>query len=163
MKLVIPIEQIQDEDRPHVGGKAYALSRLKSAGVNIPKAVCILAEAYSRFVARTGLRERILLELSRKQFKEMRWEEMWDASLRIRNMFLRAPIPAELSDPIRTVVNENFADSSVVRQGICSALPFTHASGNSFRISPGCGMDIQESRPACSTVPSYYDRRKSAL
>jgi hypothetical protein len=32
-------------------------------------------------------------ELGRKSFDEMRWEEMWDASLRIRNLFMNTPLP----------------------------------------------------------------------
>jgi hypothetical protein len=30
----------------------------------------------------------------------MRWEEIWDAALRIRGAFLPAPLPPELADPI---------------------------------------------------------------
>ena len=48
--------------------------------------VCITSDAYQEYAVNTGLRERILLELHRKDFKEMRWEEIWVAT-RIRNMF----------------------------------------------------------------------------
>jgi phosphohistidine swiveling domain-containing protein len=114
MTLVIPIQQVKEQDRSRVGGKAYALSQLMALGMDIPKAVCISAEGYARYVAVTGLRERIMLELNRKRFQEMRWEEMWDASLRIRNMFLRTPIPAELDDPIRSALKTRLGDCAVV-------------------------------------------------
>ena len=47
--------------------------------LNVPNAVCLSTEAFRACVASTGLRERILLEFNRKNFHEMRWEEMWDA------------------------------------------------------------------------------------
>jgi pyruvate,water dikinase len=33
------------------------------------------------------------MELGRKPLDAMRWEELWDAALRIRSAFLRARIP----------------------------------------------------------------------
>ena len=106
MTLVIPIEEVKEQDRPVVGGKAYALSQLLALGMEIPPALCITTEAYTRYTSLTGLRERIPLELNRKRFEEMRWEEMWDASLRIRNMFLRTPIPPEIGDPICSALKD---------------------------------------------------------
>ena len=32
-------------------------------------------------------------ELGRKPLESMRWEEVWDAALRIRTNFLKKPIP----------------------------------------------------------------------
>ncbi len=37
----------------------------------------------------TGLRDQMHMELYRKPFEEMRWEEIWDTALRIRNMFVK--------------------------------------------------------------------------
>ena len=100
MRLVIPLHEVRDEDREQVGGKAFSLSRLARMSLNVPDALCIPAEVYNHYVASTGLKERILLELNRKNFQEMRWEEIWDASLRIRNMFLNTPVPDELTHAI---------------------------------------------------------------
>jgi pyruvate,water dikinase len=74
----------------------------------------VTVDAYERYVAATGLRERILLELTRKDFAEMRWEEMWDAALRIRNMFLNKPMPAHLSSELSDRLVSQFGDQSVV-------------------------------------------------
>jgi hypothetical protein len=32
----------------------------------------------------------------------MRWEEIWDAALRIRNLFLNQPVPPELEEALKT-------------------------------------------------------------
>ena len=93
MSLVISLQHIKETSREQVGGKAFSLAILNRMGMNVPDALCVKTEAYNRFVSMTALRERILLEVHRKEFQEMRWEEMWDASLRIRNMFLKLTEP----------------------------------------------------------------------
>ena len=74
MNWILIAEEIQSGDRHRVGGKGYALSRLVKKGFKIPRTVCLTSDAYQAYVLRTGLREQILLELHRKDFKEMRWE-----------------------------------------------------------------------------------------
>ena len=114
MDLTIPITDIQRKDRHHVGGKAFALAMMAREGFNVPKAVSIVAPAYSLYLQRSGLKERISLELSRKHFKDMRWEELWDASLRIRNMFINTPLPLELNRILSETIDELFSNHPVV-------------------------------------------------
>ncbi len=113
MSLILSAEEIQSGDRHRVGGKGYALALLAKNGFKIPKTVCITSDVYQDYVQRTGLRERILMELNRKDFKEMRWEEIWDCATRIRNMFLSKPFPEDLAQEIRTAVGDRFRDTSV--------------------------------------------------
>jgi hypothetical protein len=106
MRLILSVEEIQSGDRHRVGGKGYALSRLVKHGFRIPKTVCITSDAYQEYVLQTGLRERIMLELHRKDFKQMRWEEIWDCATRIRNMFLIKSFPHNLGKEIRTGISD---------------------------------------------------------
>jgi pyruvate,water dikinase len=86
------------------------------AGLRVPDTVCVTADTYERYVMATGLRERILLELNRKRFEDMRWEELWDASLRIRNLFINKPMPTDLSSALKEYLEPRFgADPVVVR------------------------------------------------
>jgi phosphoenolpyruvate synthase/pyruvate phosphate dikinase len=64
-------------------------------------------------VDHTGLRERIQLELHRKDFKEMRWEEIWDCATRIRNMFLRMQIPDSIAKELNNAIQSRFKDKPV--------------------------------------------------
>jgi rifampicin phosphotransferase len=114
MNLIIPITDIKSEDRNHVGGKAFALAMMARVGFNVPKAVSIGASAYLQFVQMSGLKERISLELNRKHFNDMRWEELWDASLRIRNMFINTPLPAEMNRILSKTIEEVFSNNPVV-------------------------------------------------
>lgn len=94
-----------------IGGKGVTLLKLYSAGLAVPKPICITTRGYDLFVEENGLREKINLELHRKELKDMRWEEIWDISLRIQNFFLTGDIPDELCHQIKNGVHEQFGDA----------------------------------------------------
>lgn len=129
MNLVVLIADVTAADTAQAGGKAVSLAALAAAGFRIPKAAVVSTDAYWRYVSETGLRERILLELNRKDFGDMRWEEMWDASLRIRNMFLTTPLPASLAREIMAPLEPWFADRPVA---VRSSAPGEDAASTSF-------------------------------
>ena len=101
---VIPLEDATDKDERFVGGKAARLGALLRAGLRVPPGVCVTTAAYDRFVDGAGLRGKIHMELGRKPFESMRWEEIWDAALRLRGAFLVAPLPVEVAAAIRTAL-----------------------------------------------------------
>lgn len=129
MKFWVAFESLEETDRPRVGGKAWALSRLAREGFSVPRGAVVPVEAYRAYVGPTGLRERILLELNRKPFESMRWEEMWDAALRIRNLFLKTPLPAELHGALLAEAERAFGDSPVA---VRSSAPGEDSAGASF-------------------------------
>jgi pyruvate,water dikinase len=114
MSLILPFERITAADRPRVGGKAYALSLMAKTGAAVPSGICITIDAYRRYVRLSGIAERIRMELSRKRFVDMRWEEVWDAALRIRNMFLTTPLSRRLYRDINGPLLQRFGDTAVV-------------------------------------------------
>jgi phosphohistidine swiveling domain-containing protein len=129
MNFILSLREITEEDRRQVGGKGFSLAAMARAGMNVPAALCVKADAYEQFIAVAGLKERILLELNRKNFQDMRWEEMWDTALRIRNMFLNTPLPAKLSAALRARIQERFQDVRVV---VRSSAPDEDSSHTSF-------------------------------
>jgi hypothetical protein len=106
--------QVNTEDRSCLGGKCYALAALARAGFLIPEGTCIGFDAYKRFVAESKLSERIHFELGRKKFEDMRWEELWDLSLRIRNMFINSRFPTDLKAELKEALEATFGDEPVV-------------------------------------------------
>ena len=46
------------------------------------------------------------MELGRKPFESMRWEEVWDTALRIRSAFLSAPVPPAIAEAIAAAVRK---------------------------------------------------------
>jgi pyruvate,water dikinase len=102
MKLIVDLGEISDSDGDRVGGKAVALAALQRTRTRVPLTLCLTTEAYDLFVERAGLRAVIHQELGRKSFDDMRWEELWDAALRIRNRFIRASIPDEITAELST-------------------------------------------------------------
>lgn len=129
MSLVLPLNKAGDKDRDLVGGKAYSLARLAKAGFRVPLSLCVTREAYTRFVAGHGLAERIQLECNRKDFVDMRWEEMWDTALRIRHLFLNLPMPRAMEQTISSAISSTFGSKPVA---IRSSAPEEDAAVSSF-------------------------------
>lgn len=129
MSIIIPLSGIVESDPAEVGGKAYALGTLARRGIRVPQALCVTREAYESYVRSTGLMERISLELSRKDFRDMRWEELWDSSLRIRGMFLNTAMPSSLVKKLREPIEELFGDRAVA---VRSSAPGEDSSVASF-------------------------------
>jgi phosphoenolpyruvate synthase/pyruvate phosphate dikinase len=90
MNVILDLSQIREADPPQVGGKAFGLTPMAAEGLPVPSALCVGTEAYRLFLDAAGLRGSILTEYHRKDFERMRWEEMWDAALRIQSIFRRA-------------------------------------------------------------------------
>lgn len=98
----------QIESVADLGGKGASLARLAKDSFNLPVSACVVSSAYREFIKVSGIQEKIFLELNRKNFSDMRWEEIWDASLRIRNYFLHAAIPDEIQAQITSFIETHF-------------------------------------------------------
>jgi len=140
---ILPVDRITAQDRHRVGGKMYRLHRLHAAGLAVPASICITADAYNAFVDLTGLRERIQLELHRKDPADMRWEEVWDCATRIRNWFLKPALPAELQEALVGFLRESFGDRPVaVRSSAADEDGSTHSfAGLHASYLNVCGAD----------------------
>jgi pyruvate,water dikinase len=98
--LIVPLKDARALGNRRVGGKAEKLAALIACGYRVPRGICITTEAYRRFVTDSALNERIRMELGRKPLSSMRWEEVWDAALRIRTAFLQTPVAPDVAHEI---------------------------------------------------------------
>lgn len=115
MRYLLPLSAVKARHRRLAGGKGYALAVLAQHGFQVPATLIVTTRAYEDFVAATGLRGRILLELRRKKFADLRWEEIWDAALRIRHLFLTTPWPPELAAALSQELAPSLPDPCVLR------------------------------------------------
>ena len=129
MKLITSLDQIGDGDGSRVGGKAVALAALQRTGHPVPRSLCLTTEAYELFVERASLRAVIHQELGRKRFEDMRWEEIWDVALRIRNRFLRAPVPEDIVMAVETHLAKGLPEGALA---VRSSAPGEDSEGASF-------------------------------
>jgi len=113
MKLIYHLSQIKKSETKFVGGKGFALAVMAQEKLPIPKTICISTNAYDMFMEETGLRSPVLMEYHRKPFEQMRWEEIWDCSLRIQNMFARTPIPSSLIELLSSEIIHSFNERPV--------------------------------------------------
>jgi pyruvate,water dikinase len=68
------------------------------------------------------------MEFNRKDFAEVRWEEMWDAALRIRNLFINTPMPSDLRTDLQSVLESKFPGESLVVRSSAPGEDSLHAS-----------------------------------
>ena len=129
MQWIQPLEALAAGESRDIGGKGAALHRLWAGGIRIPRTLCITTQAYRDFVDYGGLREKIHLELSRKEFDDMRWEEIWDASQRLRLLFMRSPIPQRMETALRQAIAHTFGERATV---VRSSAPEEDRRGHSF-------------------------------
>ena len=88
------------------GGKVVNLQRLARAGFSVPPTLFLPPAAYTSFVKRYKLADHIRA-LAEADINILRWEEIWDASLALRNNFLRHPMPSDIAKPLLAAVNQH--------------------------------------------------------
>ena len=98
--LVVPLSDTERCTEELVGGKAAKLARLARAGCDVPPGLCLTVAAYDLFVRSGGIETAIRMELGRKSLDRMRWEEIWDAALRIRSVFLSHSLPVAVREAL---------------------------------------------------------------
>lgn len=116
MNLLIPFQEAVRVKPELLGNKALTLARLQTAGYRVPEGFCLPVGVYWNYLSETGLADFILMELERKDFSEMRWEEIWDVSLRIRNHFVTASWPENLERDLLEDLNhlpQNWSSAAV--------------------------------------------------
>ena len=129
MKMTLALHEITERDRSRIGGKGFALAAMQKTGLRVPEAICISTEAYEEYVTSTALREQMLMELFRKPFEQMRWEEIWDAALRIRNLFAKTALPDRLRKELTKALPSRFFKKPV---SVRSSAPGEDAAKTSF-------------------------------
>ena len=102
---IVPLEEA-DGASSIFGGKAANLARLAQSGFRVAHGFCISIKAYEQFLEANRLGAVIQMELGRKPLDQMRWEEIWDAALRIRNCFLKSAIADDLTRTLSERVME---------------------------------------------------------
>ncbi len=115
MTFTMSLDAVGPEHRRLVGGKGFALSVLARQGFTVPRTWCVTTHAYRHFVSANDLRARLLMELHRKKLKDLRWEELWDSSLRIRSLFMKADLPVDLAAALTSSLGPELPERCVVR------------------------------------------------
>ena len=126
---VIPLAEVDRSHQAVVGGKAARLGMLAKAGQPVEPGFCVAIGAYELFVAESRLEGLIRMELERKRFEDMRWEEIWDAALRIRSAFLAQPVPAEVTAAVRNALGAYPVETS---WAVRSSAPGEDSANRSF-------------------------------
>ncbi|MDD1666950.1 MAG: phosphoenolpyruvate synthase, partial [Methanomicrobiales archaeon] len=96
---ILTLEEIKKEDIPSVGGKGASLGEMFSIGLPVPRAFCVTAQAFRRFLGETGIEERLFAGLAHLNVDDNAALE--EASRRARELVLSVSIPSQLQKRIR--------------------------------------------------------------
>jgi phosphoenolpyruvate synthase/pyruvate phosphate dikinase len=101
----------QTDDIPATSGaKAVHVQRLFRHGFPVPPTVFLPPEMSAAFVERTGLGQSISALMAALD-QELRWEEIWDLSLRLRHALLHHPMPEDLAQSILHAIQTHLPDT----------------------------------------------------
>lgn len=135
---------------PLSGAKAVNLRHLFQHGIAVPATIFVPPAAYSQFVRHTDLSKRIGVVTAGLR-EGMRWEEIWDVSLKLRNAFLRRPLPESMTKAILAAI-ENALPGVPLAVRSCSPdedSGFSHAGMHDSVLEVG---DSEELSHAIRTV-----------
>lgn len=96
--LTRPISELGREDVAEVGGKAANLGEMIQTGLPVPGGFVVTVDGYRRFLAASGLGDRIARELSALDIDDV--SALQRATQSIREDIQRAEVPADVRDAI---------------------------------------------------------------
>ncbi|MCC5993991.1 MAG: phosphoenolpyruvate synthase [Candidatus Aenigmarchaeota archaeon] len=98
MKFVRWLKELSKNDLPLVGGKAANLGEMYNAGLPVPQAFVVTAEAYKEFLKRTKLKGKILKILKETDFDNP--TNLEENTKKIRELIENAKMPEEIEREI---------------------------------------------------------------
>lgn len=92
-KNVLWFSEISSQDVLRVGARGINLGKLARAGVSTPRGFCITSSAYSKFCR--------MLNITNEELKELDLNKALIESREIRQLFLKYPLPLDITKDIR--------------------------------------------------------------
>ncbi|MFN2268086.1 MAG: PEP/pyruvate-binding domain-containing protein [Desulfonatronovibrio sp.] len=92
------LKDIEHHQTHKFGNKTCSLALLQKHGMRVPDAYGLSTDVFLAFLKNAGLGEIIDSMLKSESLEKMRWEAIWDLSLRIRNQFVKASLPERLEN-----------------------------------------------------------------
>lgn len=97
-EFVVPLEKIDKNDTPFVGGKGANLGEMIEAGFPVPTGFCITAHAYETFLKENSLDKKITHLLGTINFSDD--DSLNQVCLHIRTIIRHGKIPDEITNAI---------------------------------------------------------------
>ncbi|ADC69008.1 phosphoenolpyruvate synthase [Methanocaldococcus sp. FS406-22] len=94
MKFIAWLDELSNEDVDIAGGKGASLGEMWNAGLPVPPAFVVTAEAYRHFIRETGLMDKIKEILSGLDVNDT--DALTEASKKIRKLIEEAEMPEDL-------------------------------------------------------------------
>lgn len=101
---VLWFKDIGKSDIPQVGGKGANLGEMTQADIPVPNGFCVTAQAYYYFLDYNNLREKIKEALRSLDVNDN--DELFATSKRVKEIIMRAKMPADLATTIRSAYDK---------------------------------------------------------
>jgi len=122
MPIILTRKTIKELDSNLLGGKGIHLAEMAKAGFPVPETFFVTSEAYDKFVEMNELKPKIMAIVGNADFSSV--DSLKEASDQIKRLFLDAPIPAMLREPIlKTYKEMGYGDAT-------KAIEFVNAAQN---------------------------------
>ncbi len=103
-KYIKWFNEISKKDIPLVGGKGANLGELTSHGAKVPPGFCVTAGAYSDFIEKAGLRDKIRSIISSIHFENS--DDLSSKCSEIRDLILGSSTPVDIENEISSAYDE---------------------------------------------------------
>jgi len=99
-RLTLWFEEIGKEDIPLVGGKVANLGEMLQAGIPVPLGFAVTAQAYKKFITKTGIAEKIYKTVEETVTDVNVPQQFAEASKKVRKIIESASMPREIEEAI---------------------------------------------------------------
>ncbi|HXX59195.1 MAG TPA: phosphoenolpyruvate synthase [Dehalococcoidales bacterium] len=104
LKAIVWFNEVTKKDIPLVGGKGANLGEMTAAGIPVPQGFIVTADAYSQFIKEAGLTDKIRSLLDPLDPNDSK--QLQSISTKIKNIIVKAQMPADLDIAIRNAYKE---------------------------------------------------------
>ncbi|HXY75003.1 MAG TPA: phosphoenolpyruvate synthase, partial [Dehalococcoidales bacterium] len=103
-KATVWFNEVTKKDIPLVGGKGANLGEMTNAGIPVPQGFIVTSSAYNQFVKEAGLEGKIRSLLAPLDANDSK--QLQSISEKIKNIIVKATMPADLDKAIRSAYKE---------------------------------------------------------
>ena len=103
-KATVWFNEVTKKDIPLVGGKGANLGEMTNAGIPVPQGFIVTSSAYNQFVKEAGLEKKIRSLLAPLDANDSK--QLQSISEKIKNIIVKATMPADLDKAIRSAYKE---------------------------------------------------------
>jgi pyruvate,water dikinase len=119
-KNIVWLNEIGKKDIPVAGGKGANLGEMFNAGLPVPPAFIVTAQAFKNFIDGTGIKEKILSEIKKVDMENT--AQLEQKASEIQLLITKQKMPLDLEEEIIEAYNNMNVDPSIIKAASADVL-----------------------------------------